>query len=60
MPFGLIPKVFDAIDVAMLVRKEFVVIDAIVLKLRHIKGIVGTIIVHLDNIIRHGLLTDDG
>jgi hypothetical protein len=44
MPFGLIPKVFDAIDVIMLVRKELTVIDTIVLKLGHIQGIVRTII----------------
>jgi len=43
MPFGLIPKVLDAIDMTMLVCKDFVVIDAVVLKLRHIQGIVGMI-----------------
>ena len=60
MPFRLVPKVFDAIDVVMLVCKEFAVIDSIVLKLRHIQAIVGTIIVSIDNAIRHHLFTDDG
>lgn len=60
MAFRLIPKVFDAIDVVMLVRKELTMIDSIVLKLRYIQRIVGTIIVSIDNTIRHDLLTDDG
>ena len=60
MAFRLIPKVFDAIDVVRLVRKELPVIDSIVLKLGHIQGIVGTIIVRIDNTSRHYLLTDDG
>jgi len=60
VPFGLIPKVFDAIDVVMLVRTELTVIDAIVLKVRHIQVIVGTIIVGIHNTIRDNLLTDDG
>ncbi len=60
MPFGLIPKVFNPIDVIMLVRKKLAVIDAIVLKLRYIQGIVRTIIVSVHNAIRHHLLPDDG
>ena len=57
--FRLIPKVFNAIDVIMLVRKELTVIDSIVLKLGHIQRIIGTIIVSVDNAIRHHLLTNE-
>ena len=60
VPFRLVPKGFDAMDVVMVVRKEFAMIDAVVIKLRHIQGIVGTIMVRIDNAIRHHLLTDDG
>ena len=60
LPFGLIPKIFDAIDVLMLVRKQLAMVHAIVLKLRHIQGIVGTIIDSIDNTIRDDLLPHDG
>jgi len=60
MPFRLIPKVFNAIDVVLFVRKELAMVNAIVLELRHIQSIVRAIIVSIDNTIRHDLLPDDG
>ncbi len=60
MPLGLIPKVFNAMDVVMFVRKQLAMVNAIVLKLRYVQGIVGTIIVSIDNTIRDDLLADDG
>ena len=53
-------KSFDAIDVIVVIRKELAMIYAIVLKLRHIQRILGTIIVGIDKTIRDDLLTDDG
>lgn len=60
MSFGLIPKILDPIDVIMFVRKMRTMVNAIVLELRHIQGIVGTIKVRIDNTIRHHLFSDDG
>ena len=60
MAFRLIPKVLNAIDVIVFVYKKLTMGNTIVLKLRHIQGVVGTIIVRIDNAIRHNLLTDDG
>ncbi len=57
--FSLIPKVFDAIDVIVFVRKELTMVNTIVLKLGYVQGIVGTIIVCIDNTIRHARLADD-
>ena len=49
MPFRLIPKVFDAIDVILVVRKKLAMIHPIVFELRHIQRVVGAIIVSIDN-----------
>ena len=51
MPFRLIPKVFNAINMVRFVRKELAMVNAIVLELRHIQRVVGAIIVSIDNTV---------
>ena len=53
MAFGLIPKVFNTIDVIALVRKELGMIDAIVLEVCHIKRVIAAPSVRINDAIRH-------
>ena len=60
MAFHLIPKIFNAIAVIMVIRKKLAMVNARVLKIRHIQSNVRTVIVSIDNTSRHHLLVDDG
>ena len=51
MPFGLIPKVLNPIDVILFVSKQFWVIDPVVLKLRHIQHVIRTVVIGVHNAV---------
>jgi len=51
-PFGLIPKVFNAVDVVFSFCKRYRVIDAFMLKAAHIQRVAGTVGVRVDDAIR--------
>ena len=59
MTLGLVPEVLDAIDVVMLVRKQFGVIDTKVLELTHIKHIISTPAIRVDDTVRYYLTLND-
>ena len=40
--FSLIPKIFDTVDVIILIGKQFRMVDSVVFKLRYIKGVIAS------------------
>ena len=42
MALGLVPEILDPIDVVLLVGKEFRVVDAEMLEIRHIQHVIAT------------------
>ena len=52
MPLGLVPEVFDAVDVVLVLDEGLGVIDAHVLKLRDIENVVGHEAVRIDDAVR--------
>ncbi len=57
--FRLIPRVLDTIDGSVLVRKEFAAIHSIVIKLRHIREMITTIIVSIGDSVMQHVFADD-
>ena len=51
MSLCLIPKILNAIDVVLFIRKQLTVINAVMLKLGHIQGIVTTKSIGIDDAI---------
>ena len=49
MSFGLIPKVFNAINVIGLVSKMFRMVKAIMLKICNVERVIGSIAIGIDN-----------
>ncbi len=58
--FGLAPKVFDPIDMIVLIRKELGMINPIMFKFGDIQGIVGSIAVGIHHTVRLEFLPDNG
>lgn len=59
MTLGLVPKVFDAIDVIMVVRKQLAMVDSIMFKFRHIQRIITAPAIGINNAVRGDLAGDD-
>jgi hypothetical protein len=60
MPLGLVPEIFDAVDVIFLVREELGVADAVVLEAGHVEHAIGAHRVGAVGGIGHDLDVDDG
>ncbi len=58
-PFGLAPEVLDAVDMIFLVGKQFAVIDAEVMELRDIDGVIRFPAIGIDDGIGLYLAVDD-
>ena len=58
--FGLVPEILDAVDMIISVRKQFRVIDPVMLEVRDIQGVVGIIGVGINNTVGSNLLLNDG
>ena len=52
MSLCLVPKILNAVDMIFLVCKQLGVIDAHVVKVRHIEGVIGTKSICVNNTIR--------
>ena len=59
MPFCLIPKVLNAVDVVLPVDKMCTVVDAQVAKLTDIQHIIALIAICINDAVRLYLLTDN-
>lgn len=59
VPFGLVPKVFDSVDVVLLIGKQLRVVDAMVMKVRHVERVVGPERIGVDDRVGFDLLLDD-
>jgi hypothetical protein len=57
---GLVPKVLDSIDVIPLISEEPRVVDAAVVEGAHVKGIVGSEGIGVNDAVRFDPLLDDG
>lgn len=59
MPFCLIPKVLNAVDVVLPVGKMYTMVDAQMVKLTDIQHIIALITIRIDDTVRRDLLTDN-
>ena len=59
MPFCLIPKVLNAVDVVLPVGKMCTMVDAQMVKLTDIQHIIALITIRIDDTVRLDLLTDN-
>ncbi len=57
---GLVPEILDSIDVILLIGKELRVIDMAVMEVAHIKSIVGSEGVGIDDAVGFHSFLDDG
>ncbi len=57
---GLVPEILDSIDVIFLIGEEFRVVDPTVMEVAHIKSIVGSEGVGIDDAVGLYSLLDDG
>jgi hypothetical protein len=57
---GLVPEILDSIDVILLIGKELRVIDAAVMEVAHIKSIIGSENVGIDDAVGFHSFLDDG
>ena len=55
----LVPKVFDAIDVILFVCKEFGMVDAVVLEVRHVQHVITTPTVRIYDAIRYDFVLNN-
>ena len=60
MTLCLVPEVFDAVDVVLLVSKEFRMIDAKMLERGYIQYVVTAPAVRIDDAVRDDFLLDNG
>lgn len=47
--FGLIPKIFDAVDMVVFVGEKFAVIDSVMMKFVYVDGIVAFLAIGVDD-----------
>ena len=59
MTFSLVPKVFDSIDMILLIGKQFRVVDSHVMKVAYVQSIVGFKSIGIHNAIRLNFLFND-
>lgn len=57
--FGLVPKVFDPVDVFLLICKQLRMVDAAVMKFRHVERVAGPECIGVDDRVGLDLLFDD-
>ena len=60
MPFCLIPKVLNAVDVVLPVGKMYTMVDAQMVKLTDIQHIIALIAICINDAARLYLITDNG
>ena len=60
MALCLVPKILDAVDVVMLISKEFRMVDAIVLEFRDVQYVVASPAIRIDDAVRYHLALNDG
>ena len=60
MTLGLVPEILDAIDVILILREQFGVVDAEMFEARDIEHVVGAEGVGIDDRIGHDLALEDG
>ena len=59
MALSLVPEVLDAVDVILLVSKQFRVVDAHVMKIGHIQRVIRPEGVRVNDAVRPDLLLDN-
>ena len=59
MPFCLIPKVLNAVDVVPAVGKFLGMVDAVMDETAHVQLVVATQTIGINNTVRHDFLFDD-
>ena len=60
MALGLVPKILDPVDMVLLVNEAIRMVDANVMKPRHVKGIVASEAVRVDDTVRQNHALHDG
>ena len=59
MALRLVPEILDPVDVVLLVGEQLRVVDPEVMEVRHIKHVVASSIIAIDNATSHSLVCHD-
>lgn len=59
MAFGLVPKILNAVDVVVAVRKELGMVDSEMMKVRHIQHVIAAPAVRIDDAVGDDFALDD-
>jgi len=59
-PFGLVPKIFNPVDVIFTFAKLLGMVDALMVETAHIKRIAGTVSIGVDDAVRLDFTGNDG